>query len=186
MLALRQVFFLKMEVLAVKVRTIAYSAILIAFGVVGGYFIYFPIGASKCTPVQHIINVLAAVLLGPGYAVISAFCISFIRNILGTGTLLAFPGSMVGAFLAGLLYKKTNSKIAAAAGEVFGTGILGALIAWPVARFILNSDAAAFFFVGPFLLNTVVGSVIARVVRRAVGFAKGSVNIKEGRKENSQ
>ncbi|NLG89716.1 MAG: energy coupling factor transporter S component ThiW [Clostridiaceae bacterium] len=169
-----------------KVRTIAYSAILIAFGVVGGYFIYFPIGASKCTPVQHIINVLAAVLLGPGYAVLTAFCISVIRNILGTGTLLAFPGSMVGAFLAGLLYKKTNSKIAAAAGEIFGTGILGAIIAWPIAKFLLNSDAAAFFFVGPFLLNTTVGSIIAFLILKAVDFAKGSANIKEGQKENKQ
>jgi len=169
-----------------KVRTIAYSAILIAFGVVGGYFIYFPIGASKCTPVQHIINVLAAVLLGPGYPVLTAFCISVIRNILGTGTLLAFPGSMVGAFLAGLLYKKTNSKIAAAAGEIFGTGILGAIIAWPIAKFLLNSDAAAFFFVGPFLLNTTVGSIIAFLILKGVDFAKGSANIKEGQKENKQ
>ncbi|MDI9483274.1 MAG: energy coupling factor transporter S component ThiW [Bacillota bacterium] len=169
-----------------KVRTIAYSAVLIAFGVAGGYFIYFPVGASKCTPVQHIINVLAAVLLGPGYAVLSAFCISLIRNILGTGTVLAFPGSMVGAFLAGLLYKKTSSKLLAATGEIFGTGILGAIIAWPIANFMLGNDAAAFFFVGPFLLNTVVGSIIALLVLKAMDFAKGSVNTTENRKENNK
>jgi len=162
-----------------KVRKIAYSAVLIAFGVTGGYFIYFPVGASKCTPVQHIINVLAAVLLGPGYAVLSAFCISVIRNILGSGTLLAFPGSMIGAFLAGLMYKKTNSKLLAAAGEVFGTGILGAIIAWPVTNFILGNNVTAFFFIGPFMLNAVVGSIIALLVLKTMDFAKGSINSKD-------
>ena len=51
------------------------------------------------------INVLSAILLGPWYALIQAFLSSLIRNVLGMGTLFAFPGSMFGALLAGLLYK---------------------------------------------------------------------------------
>ena len=34
-----------------------------------------------------------------------AFVTSLLRNLMGTGTLLAFPGSMCGAFLCGILYK---------------------------------------------------------------------------------
>ena len=83
-----------------------------------------PIGASKCFPIQHLCNVIAGVFLGPGYGVAMAFCTSFIRNLLGTGSLLAFPGSMVGAFLCGLLYQRTGRLAAAYFGEVFGTGIL--------------------------------------------------------------
>jgi energy coupling factor transporter S component ThiW len=83
---------------------------------------------------------------------------------------------MVGAFLAGLMYKKTSSKLLAATGEVFGTGILGAIIAWPIANFILGNNVAALFFVGPFLLNTVVGSIIALLVLKTMDFAKGSIN----------
>ena len=31
---------------------------------------YIPIGVSKCYPIQHMVNVLCAVFLGPGYGVI--------------------------------------------------------------------------------------------------------------------
>ncbi len=158
-----------------KMKKITYASILVAIGVVGGYFIYFPIGVSKCSPVQHIVNVLSAVLLGPGYATLIAFCISVIRNILGTGTLLAFPGSMIGAFLAGFLYKKTGSKLSAASGEIFGTGLLGSIAAWPIANLILKNNFSAFFFLVPFLINTVVGSILALIILKALDFTKHSI-----------
>lgn len=43
---------------------------------------------------------LAGLILGPIYGVGIAFCVSLIRNLSGTGSLFAFPGSMVGALLA--------------------------------------------------------------------------------------
>ena len=90
-----------------KTKKMAISAMFIAVGVLAGNIIYIPVGASKCFPVQHTLNILAAVFLGPAYGVINAFCISLLRNFMGTGSLLAFPGSMVGAFLAGMMYKMT-------------------------------------------------------------------------------
>ena len=56
-----------------KTRKLTISALLIAIGVLAGQLIYIPIGASKCFPVQHTINVLSAVLLGPWYGVMNAF-----------------------------------------------------------------------------------------------------------------
>ena len=44
---------------------------------------YIPIGVSKCYPIQHMVNVLCAVFLGPGYGVMAAFCTSLIRNLMG-------------------------------------------------------------------------------------------------------
>ena len=144
------------------------SALLIATGVVAGSIIYIPVGAAKCFPVQHTINVLSAVLLGPGYALANAFLISLLRNMLGTGSLMAFPGSMVGAFLAGLLYLKSGSKLYAAIGEVFGTGILGGLLAFPIAKFLLGKDVAAFYSVVPFLLSTIGGSIVGYSLLKVV------------------
>ena len=75
----------------IPTKKLVLSALFIAFGVATSTLLVFPIGASKCAPVQHFINVCGAVILGPGYAVINAFLISLIRFILGTGSLLAFP-----------------------------------------------------------------------------------------------
>lgn len=143
-----------------KTKKLTLSALFIALGVISAHVIYIPIGVSKCFPVQHTINILSAVLLGPWYAVGNAFIISLFRNILGTGSLLAFPGSMIGAFLAGILYKRFKNNLSALVGEIIGTGIIGALLAFPIAKLILGKDVAALFFVFPFLISTVGGSII--------------------------
>ena len=78
-----------------KLKKLTISAMLVAVAVVLSSF-SIPIGPSRCFPIQHLCNVLAAVFLGPVYGVSMAFCTALIRNLLGTGSLLAFPGSMVG------------------------------------------------------------------------------------------
>lgn len=155
-----------------KTKKITFSSLLIAIGVITGNIIFIPVGVSKCFPVQHTINVLAAVILGPGYAVAIAFCISLLRNILGTGSLLAFPGSMIGALLAGILYKKTKDNLFAVAGEIFGTGILGGLLAFPLANFIMGKKVGALFFITPFLMSTIGGSLIAFFILRVLDLKK--------------
>ncbi|GMA98987.1 energy coupling factor transporter S component ThiW [Pelosinus sp. IPA-1] len=144
-----------------QIRKLAFTALFIAIGVFSAHLVYIPIGIAKCFPVQHAINVLLAVLMGTRYSVSAAFSISLLRNILGTGSLLAFPGSMLGAALAGILYKKTNHILGAVVGEIIGTGILGSLAAYPVAKYILGSQVGAFFFVLPFIVSTTGGSLIA-------------------------
>lgn len=149
------------------------SALFIAFGVATSTLLVFPIGASKCAPVQHFINVCGAVILGPGYAVINAFLISLIRFMLGTGSLLAFPGSMLGAALAGILFMVFKKDIAAFIGEVFGTSILGGICAYFVARLFLSNDTAAMFsYVLPFFVSTIVGSIIAYLIIKQLRLMK--------------
>lgn len=155
-----------------KIKKLTTSSLLIAIGVVTSSIVYIPIGAAKCFPVQHMINVLAAVLLGPWYGVAIAFCISALRNILGTGTLLAFPGSMIGAFLAGVIFTKTQKVSLSAIGEVFGTGILGALVAYPIAKFVLGKEVAVFFYVIPFLTSTIGGSIIGFIILKSLNVTK--------------
>ena len=149
------------------IRKLTLSALFIAIGTITGQMIYIPVGVSKIFPVQHFINVTAAVILGPGYSVICAFLISLLRNLFGTGSLLAFPGSMIGAFLAGLVFKKWKSIEFAALGEVVGTGLVGAMVCYPLARLLYGSDIAAFYYVIPFSISTITGSVIAYVLLKA-------------------
>jgi energy coupling factor transporter S component ThiW len=167
----------------VYTRKLAYTAIFIAVGVLSAHLIYIPIGIAKCFPLQHVINILLAVLLGTRYSVSAAFGISLLRNILGTGSLLAFPGSMVGAALSGFLYNRTKSIWGAIIGEVVGTGFIGALLAYPVAKYFIGSQAGAFFFIIPFLVSTVGGSVIAYFLYKAniLSYLHGSLGVVEKR-----
>ena len=142
------------------IKKLAIASLLTAVAVVGSLF-SFPVLGSRCSPIQHMVNILCAVFLGPWYGVCAAFAASFLRNLLALGTLMAFPGSMVGALLCGLMYAKTNSLSAACVGEVFGTGILGGLAAWPISTLILGQTAAVYAYMGPFLISTIGGSIIA-------------------------
>ena len=131
---------------------------------VAGSMLQFPVFGSKCAPVQHMVNILCAVLLGPWYGVGVAFAASLIRNLTGLGTLLAFPGSMLGALVCGLVYSKTRSISGTLIGEVFGTAVLGGLCAYPIAILFMGKSAAevAFYaYIVPFLISTAVGAVIS-------------------------
>ena len=145
---------------------ITVAAILCAVAIVGSMF-SFPVFGSKCSPVQHMVNVLCAVLLGPWYGLGAAFIASLLRNLLGLGSLLAFPGSMCGALLCGLIYRKFGKIIPTLVAEVFGTGVIGGLLAYPIAVAFMGVSAAnvAFYaYIVPFLISTVAGSLIAGVL----------------------
>lgn len=159
-------------------KKLTFTALFMAIGVMSAHLVYIPAGVAKCFPVQHAINVLLAAALGTRYSVGAAFGISLLRNVLGTGSLLAFPGSMIGAALAGMLYKRTNHILGAVAGEIIGTGVIGGLLAYPVAKYMLGSSAGAFFFVVPFLVSSVGGSVIAWVLYKTpiTSFVRERIN----------
>jgi len=155
-----------------RTRLLTTMALLVAVGTLGAQFIWFPAGIAKAYPVQHAVNVLAAILLGPGPAVVIAFLISLLRNILGLGSLLAFPGAMIGALLAGLLYRKFQRSYVAAIGEVIGTGIIGALAAVPFAKIFMGTTFGALFFLPPFLISSVSGALLALFLVTRVNYDK--------------
>lgn len=136
------------------------SGLFIGIATIFGTF-SIPILGAKVSPVQHFINVVSGITLGPAFAVGNAFVASLLRNILGTGSLLAFPGSMIGALLAGIVYKKFKSTLGAVIGEVIGTGILGAILAYPVASLILGKEATLFLYIAPFSSSCIFGAIIA-------------------------
>ena len=155
-------------------RKIAGAGLLCAVAVAGST-LSFPVFGSKCAPVQHMVNILFAVFLGPAYGVAGAFGASLIRNLVGLGSLMAFPGSMLGALLCGLVYRKTGNLMLTLAAEVFGTAVLGGLCAYPVAVLLMGQPAgevAFYAYIIPFLISTAVGSVLSGVLLFSLERAK--------------
>jgi energy-coupling factor transport system ATP-binding protein len=153
-------------------RRVAYAVVLVAIGVALAPFTSFPIGIAKINPTQHFVNVLAAVLLGPGWATVIAAVIGVIRNATGMGTLLAFPGGMIGAFLAGLAFKYTRRNYLAATGEIIGTGLIAPVVcALLVAPFLMDKTIPLLALVPSFIASTVVGALLGlmalRILKRA-------------------
>ena len=141
-----------------SIRKIAMAGVLVAVAVAGS-LISFPVAGSKCAPVQHMVNICAAVFLG------TACCASIIRNLTGLGSLMAFPGSMVGALCCGLMYRFSKKIIPTCIAEALGTGILGGLAAYPLAKYVmLIQPEGMFIYIVPFLISTVAGSIVAAIV----------------------
>lgn len=143
-----------------KTKEVARAVILVAIAVALSPF-FIPVGISKCFPAQHMVNVLSAVTLGPAYAVGIAAIAAIIRNILGLGTLLAFPGGMIGALLAGLAYRASRNIYLAGLGEIVGTGLLGSLASvWIVAPLFMGKTLALATLMLAFSVSTLGGTII--------------------------
>nr|WP_302597270.1 energy coupling factor transporter S component ThiW [uncultured Cellulosilyticum sp.] len=114
-------------------------------------------------PMAHFINVVAAVLLGPLYAFLCALLIGLIRMFFMGIPPLALTGAVFGALLSGILYKVSKGKIIAAViGEIIGTGIIGAIVSYPVMTWIWGRTGLTWFFYVPsFIGGTLIGGSIA-------------------------
>ena len=142
-------------------KSVAYAVVLVAIGVALAPYTSFPIGIAKVNPTQHFVNIVGAVLLGPWWAVIIAAIIGIIRNVMGVGTLLAFPGGMIGALLAGILYQQTRKILLGATGEVIGTGFIAPVVsALFVAPVLMGKAIPLFALIPSFLASTLAGAII--------------------------
>lgn len=117
-----------------EARRASLLTVLIVLGVILAPFIWFPFFGTKAYLGQHLVNALAGVLLGPWWAAASATLIGIIRNILGIGTLYAFPGGIPGAIIVGLTYIVTRRsenpllRYSAALMEPLGTVFIGGTV----------------------------------------------------------
>lgn len=143
-----------------KSRKLAITALLIAINVVLSSIIIIPLGPVKAAPVQHFVNVLSAVIVGPWYGLAQALISSILRVLFGTGTAFAFPGSMIGVLLASMFYIYRKHIFMAAVGEELGTGVIGSLICIPLAYFLGLQD----FFIKPLMITFIVSSAIGSII----------------------
>jgi len=144
----------------IQVGKLTTLALLVALGVVLSPILRVP----GMAPMQHFINVICAVLLGPWYALLCAVLIAVLRMILMGINLLAVTGAVFGAVLSGILYRKTGKLLAAVIGEIIGTGIIGAIASYPVMALVYsNNDVVWLTYVPSFVLGTVIGGMTAFV-----------------------
>ena len=145
-----------------NILRLSVMAMLIAVGVVISPILRIE---GMC-PMAHLINITAAVLLGPVDAFIVAVTIGVIRMCVMGIPPLALTGAVFGATLSGIFYKVSKSKIwAAVLGEIIGTGIIGAIVSYPVMTYICGREGLGWFFYVPsFLCGTLIGGSIAAVV----------------------
>ena len=151
-----------------KTNKLTLTSIIIAITTLSSHLIYIPIGITKIFPVQHFSNLLLAVILGPWYAVSGAFVVSTLRNMLGTGSVFAFPGSMIGALLAGFLFMKTKKIGFAFLGEIVGTGIIGAMATYPIGVLLFGSELTLFGFIPAFMISSFTGATIAFILLKTL------------------
>ena len=132
--------------------------------------IYFVWGPTKALPWQHMVNILAGIMLGPFWAVIVALFAGTIRIILGTGTIFAYPGGLPGGFIVGLTYRLLSSLarnkrlilIASSLTEPLGTCCIGGAATWylwdPILGDALRVKFGAFLlFVSGWFVSSIIG-----------------------------
>lgn len=157
---------IKMEIL---------TALLASMGYVLSTFVNFP----RMAPFQHFINVIGAVFLGPYWNFLCALLTGLMRMILNGSTILAVIGAVVGAFLSGLLYRKTEKLILAAVGEVIGTGILSAIMAYPFMKaFYGLPDTSVFTYVPFFTPSSMMGAALGYILLKTLEKSKVLTNLK--------
>ena len=149
-----------------KTRILSLLSIYLALGVLVSPIFYVDLGFAKVFPMQHLLNVCLAVWFGTRYNLMGAFALSSLRILLGLGTIMAYPGSLFGAFLSAYFYEKTQSLWMASIGEVVGTGLIGSLVAYAIASYVLGSSLGAIAFVLPFVLSSLTGALLAQVILR--------------------
>jgi energy coupling factor transporter S component ThiW len=147
-----------------KLLKLIYLAMMVALGVVISPILRIE---GMC-PMQHLINVTCAVMIGPWGALVCAILIGVLRMVLMGITPMALTGAVFGAFLSGMLYRLSHGKlIFAVLGEVIGTGVIGAIVSYPVMTYLWGRTGLTWFFYVPsFTAGTIIGGSLAFLLLR--------------------
>lgn len=158
---------------------IVLASALIGLGVAIAPFLYIPFLTTKAYPGQHIINSIAGIMLGPWWAALIAIAIGIIRNMLGVGTIYAFPGGIPGGIVVGVtawLLRKLNVKQVeyAVFTEPIGTAIIGGTLSVYIVAPIIGDpkvSGALLPIWALFGLSSIIGCIIAFAILKVLSIA---------------
>lgn len=117
-------------------------------------------------PMSSVMNVIAAVLMGPIYGTLMALACGIIRMILFGIPPIALTGAIFGAFLAGVGYRLSSKYLGAIIGEFIGTGLVGSLLSYPLMVWFTGSAQGMYWFIYTprFIVGALSGSIIAYLI----------------------
>lgn len=168
-----------MKIGVVQVKKLAIVIVFSALGIAIAPISWFVVLGTKANPTQHTINAILGVLVGPFWSAVAAILIGTIRNVLGVGTIYAFPGGIPGGIVVGMAYwllkflrRSEKTSLISALAEPIGTVLIGAPIAlflvapWIGTQSLIDLTTneglliAFLFFGAGWTLSCVPGSII--------------------------
>lgn len=143
-------------------RKLVILGTLIAMNVVVNLFLRI----EGMAPMSSVLNIYAVLLIGPFYTVVMAFTTAVLRMVLFGIPPLAMTGAVIGAALAGILYKWRPTIYASALGEIIGTGLIASVVSYPVMVWFtgVKTNLHWFVYTPKFLGATLIGTAIALLV----------------------
>lgn len=135
--------------------------------VLGG--ISFPIGPARVMPLQHTLNAIMGIILGPWLAAAAALITGMLRLSLGLGTIFALPGGVFGGIVVGLAYRLTGRQLAALT-EPIGTALIGGAVSGMLVAPAIGSAETSLYFMGIFAVSAIPGAIIGYIVLKAFNF----------------
>jgi energy coupling factor transporter S component ThiW len=152
-----------------ETRRLVLAALFAALPVVLSYVPgAIPVAGAKPLPWQHMVNVVAGITLGPWYAALAATVAAILRNLLGVGTPLAFPGGIPGALVVGFAYRWWRREWVGLL-EPVGTGPVGATLgALIVAPAVMGKAIPWATLQAVFLTSSIPGAILGVVVVKSL------------------
>lgn len=147
-----------------SIRKIAMAGVLVAVAVAGS-LISFPVAGSKCAPVQHMVNICAAVFFRTCMGCRCGILCEYHQKPDRTWKPHGIPGKHGRCSVLWTDVQIQQKIIPTCIAEALGTGILGGLAAYPLAKYVmLIQPEGMFIYIVPFLISTVAGSIVATIV----------------------
>ena len=152
-------------------RQLALAALLAAIPVVLSFVPGpIPVAGAQLLPWQHMVNVIAGVLVGPWWAAAAATVAAGLRILFGVGSPFAFPGSIPGALVVGLAYLVWRRPWVGLL-EPLGTAFVGATVAALVVAPSIGRQVSLKTFFVAFLASSVPGAILGVVILLALARA---------------
>lgn len=140
-----------------RIKKMVVAALLSGLSYALSTIITFP----NMAPFQHFVDVIAAILLGPWYATLSGLITGVARMSFEARPATSVVSILVAPALAAWLYCLTGKIWGAVLGEIVGVGVIGALLSYPVMKYIYGLDLKHFYYYMPFFIpSVVVGSIL--------------------------